>query len=256
MTTERLGAVPLADVQATQDIPPETTSEEAAWQQKVTAAEEAVANAEARAKKAENDLRAQQGRRSQRQELENLVLGTNNHIRLLDRKVEALIKAYGSGDTDSLPSQLSSIQADQASLQTQTDYQQVWTDLSQELVDLVQDEEGNPILDLQEAPELEQVRRLWTAAHQKQDKDGLHRAIQEASKVVRRIERASLKQGAADNSKKIAEEAGQHDMDTGPAAGGSGMTDARWLREVYGRPDFVGTKTDHVRAKRILDALS
>ena len=258
MTTPN-DAVTQVEEELQSDAPQEESQEETVdWQVKAQEYQEAKEALEAQLSKVQNDLRAQSGRRNRQQELENLVLQTNNQTRLLDRKLEALIKATSSGDVDNLPEQLTTIHNDQATLEATSAYQTTWSELSNELVELVQDDDGNSILDLQQAPELEDVREIWTAAHRNQDARGLQRAMNEAITVVRRVERQRLKETTEEiktAAKEEAVDAGAFDLDTGEAAGGSGLSDARWLREVYGNPDFSPTPDDNRRAKKILDAL-
>jgi hypothetical protein len=253
LTTENIEAVTPEVEQSTEDTPQEVTD----WQAKAKESDEARTALQAELDKVNNDLRSQSGRRNRQQELENLVLQANNTTRLLDRKVDALIRAT-SGDIDDLPAQLSSIQADQATFDASSAYQSIWTDLSNELVELVQDDDGNSILDIQTAPELEEVREIWTNAHRSEDTRGLQRAMNEAIKVIRRVERQRLKEATTEikaAAKEDAVNSGAFDLDTGPSAGGSGLSDERWLREVYGSEDSEPTRADHLRAKKILDSL-
>ncbi len=61
---------------------------------------------------------------------------------------------------------------------------------------------------------------------------------------------------AAPTEPATAQDSGAFDLDTGPAAGGSGMSDQRWLDTVYGSEDYTPTSDDHKRAKDILDRLN
>jgi hypothetical protein len=161
------------------------------------------------------------------------------------------MQAMGTGDTDTLPEQLTSIQSDQASLNATAAYTNTWTSLSEDLVSLVQDEQGNDLIDLQTSPELAEVRTLWTDAHNRKDVRGLQAAVAEAQKVMRQVERGKRTAAPA-----TSEDSGAFDLDTGPAAGGSGMSDQRWLDTVYGSEEYAPTSADHKKAKSILDRLS
>ncbi len=230
-------------------------------------AAEAPEGWEQRAKDAEgqvkslNDRLSAQGRRQDRvQEAESLALGTNNEVRLLNRRLDALIESVSNGSTDRLPTQMAEIASQAASSQAELEYNDVWTELSQELQEVVLDEDGNAVLDLLNAPELEQVRSTWQVAHGRKDANGLARAVGEAQKVMRRAERESVKTRATANARQQAqvdnEAAGNLDLSTGPSSGGSGgMSDTRWLHDVYGNQDYSATPEDHKRAKVILDKL-
>jgi hypothetical protein len=241
VTTENSDVVALPDEVSSGDNP----------QDEVVDWEKRAKEAEGKADKAENDLKAQRGRRNRQQEQSDLVLQLSNQQRITDRKLDALMQAMGTGDTDTLPEQLTSIQSDQANLNATAAYTNTWTSLSEDLVSLVQDEQGKDLIDLQTSPELAEVRNLWTDAHNRKDVRGLQAAVAEAQKVMRQVER-----GSRTTTPATAEDSGAFDMDTGPAAGGSGMSDQRWLDTVYGSEDYTPTSDDHKKAKSILDRLN
>ena len=102
-------------------------------------AAEAPAGWEQRAKDAEgqvkslNDRLSAQGRRQDRvQEAESLALGTNNEVRLLNRRIDALIESVSNGSTDRLPAQMAEIASQAANSQAELEYNEVWTELSQD----------------------------------------------------------------------------------------------------------------------------
>ena len=244
MTTENSDVVALSDEASSGDTPQEEVVD---WELRAKAAEDKVS-------KAENDLKAQRGRRNRQQEQSDLVLQLSNQQRITDRKLDALMQAMGTGDTDTLPEQLTSIQGEQASLNATAAYTNTWTSLSEDLVSLVQDEQGSDLIDLQTSPELAEVRTMWTDAHNRRDTRGLQAAVAEAEKVMRLVERG--KRSATPAGPATAEDSGAFDLDTGPAAGGSGMSDQRWLDTVYGSEDYTPTSADHKKAKSILDRIS
>ena len=244
MTTENSDVVALSDEASSGDTP----------QEEVVDWEKRAKEAEGKADKAENDLKAQRGRRNRQQEQSDLVLQLSNQQRITDRKLDALMQAMGTGDTDTLPEQLTSIQGEQANLNATAAYTNTWTNLSEDLVSLVQDEQGSDLIDLQTSPELAEVRTMWTDAHNRRDVRGLQAAVSEAQKVMRQVERGQRSEKPAEPA--TAEDSGAFDLDTGPAAGGSGMSNQRWLDTVYGSEDYTPTSADHKKAKSILDRLN
>ena len=244
MTTENSDVVALSDEASSGDTPQEEVVD---WELRAKAAEGKV-------NKAENDLKAQRGRRNRQQEQSDLVLQLSNQQRITDRKLDALMQAMGTGDTDTLPEQLTSIQGEQANLNATAAYTNTWTNLSEDLVSLVQDEQGSDLIDLQTSPELAEVRTMWTDAHNRKDVRGLQAAVSEAQKVMRQVERGQRSEKPAEPA--TAEDSGAFDLDTGPAAGGSGMSNQRWLDTVYGSEDYTPTSADHKKAKSILDRLN
>jgi len=244
VTTENSDVVALTDEASSGDTPQEEVVD---WELRAKAAEDKVS-------KAENDLKAQRGRRNRQQEQSDLVLQLSNQQRITDRKLDALMQAMGTGDTDTLPEQLTSIQGEQANLNATAAYTNTWTSLSEDLVSLVQDEQGSDLIDLQTSPELAEVRTMWTDAHNRKDVRGLQAAVSEAQKVMRQVERGQRSSTPAEPV--TAEDSGAFDMDTGPSAGGSGMSNQRWLDTVYGSEDYTPTSDDHKKAKSILDRLN
>ena len=196
--------------------------------------------------KLKNDLKASSGRRGRQNQTEQLLLGQGNDIRTINNRLDALLKAMSSGDTDNLPAELSAIQEQSTLTQATIDYETQWTELSHELVDSLVDDTGATVLDLHASQELAEVREMWTQAHNRKDIAGLHRAIAAAQKVARTAERTQRTTSAAD------EETTEFDLSTGPSAGGAGMSDDRWMRDVYGNPERVATPEDHARAAKLL----
>ncbi len=237
-------AVPQTD--GSQDDTPQGTVEPAVdWQGQLDERDAEIA-------KLKNDLKANNGRRGRQNQMEQLLLGQGNDIRTINNRLDALMKAMSSGETDSLPAELSAIQEQAAQTQATLNYESAWNELSQELVDSVVDDTGATVLDLHESPELAAVRDMWTQAHNRRDVAGLHRAIAEAQKVARSVERSQRRVTAPAPPPEELEETGEFDLSTGPSAGGAGMSDDRWMKEVYGNPERLATPEDHARAAKLL----
>ena len=222
------------------DTPPTTEAPEPDYETQLKERDAKIA-------KLENDLKASAGRRGRQNQTEQLLLGQGNEIRTINSRLDALLQAMSSGETDNLPAELSAIQAQAAQTQATINYDAEWTGLSQELLDSVVDDAGATVLDLHSAPELEHVRQMWTQAHNVKDVAGLNRAIAEAQKVARQAERTQRTAAPAAD-----EETTEFDLSTGPSAGGAGMSDDRWMKEVYGNPERQATPEDHARAAKLL----
>ena len=222
------------------DTPPTTEAPEPDYETQLKERDAKIA-------KLENDLKASAGRRGRQNQTEQLLLGQGNEIRTINSRLDALLQAMSAGETDNLPAELSAIQAQAAQTQATINYDAEWTGLSQELLDSVVDDTGATVLDLHSAPELEHVRQMWTQAHNVKDVAGLNRAIAEAQKVARQAERTQRTAAPAAD-----EETTEFDLSTGPSAGGAGMSDDRWMKEVYGNPERQATPEDHARAAKLL----
>ena len=55
--------------------------------------------------KLKNDLKASSGRRGRQNQTEQLLLGQGNDIRTINSRLDALMKAMSSGETDNLPAE-------------------------------------------------------------------------------------------------------------------------------------------------------
>jgi hypothetical protein len=212
----------------------------------------------AQAERLEQQLKTEQGRSRKRDDTDTAILGIGDRMVAMEQSNAALIKALAEGDTENLPQQLTQIQAQSQNNQRGRTYQSRYEALTGQLRGAMQDVEGNEILSLYEAPELEEVRQSWVEAHKNKSMAGLYSTLVRAHEVVRQTERSkaaqmtdSVRQEERTSAKQRLEEAGIYDLDTGPASAGGGATkdDDTWFRE-YGKMDSP-TPADHARARRI-----
>ena len=176
----------------------------------------------------------------------------------MEQSNAALIKALADGNTESLPQQLGQIQAQSQNTQRGRAYDNQYRVLTEQLREAVQDGNGNDILDLYSAPELEEVRQSWVEANKSRSVSSLYNTLVRAHEVIRQAERGkaseqaeAVRQEERNTAKQRLEEAGIYDLDTGPASAGGGATldDETWFRE-YGKMDNPSPE-DHARARRI-----
>ena len=238
----------------TAEVQTEST-EEVDW--KVRAEE-----AETQLKKAQNDLNSQQGRDRTRDEWQNQLADIGDRIGAMEAANQAVIRAFSTGDTDTLPSELSTITARQNQTAAARSYEARYAALSEELREAVQDGEGNQVLDLYESTELEEVRQEWVNAHKAKDPAALASAIGKTHRIARQVER----NGGSSSEQRIREEeraaartrleaAGIYDLDTGPSGGGAGLADMDFLNAYGSDPGRYSSKEDRERADRILKNL-
>ena len=109
--------------------------------------------------KLEQQLKTEQGRNKKRDDTDSAVFGIGDRLAAMEQSNAALIKALAEGDTDNLPQQLGQIQAQSQNTQRGRAYQNQYRVLTEQLRAATQDESGNEILSLYEAPELEGVRQ-------------------------------------------------------------------------------------------------
>ena len=248
-----------------QQVPEEVVTQEPdAPQPEVQEAEvEATAEPEvdwkAQAEKLEQQLKTEQGRNRKRDDTDTAILGIGDRMVAMEQSNAALIKALAEGDTENLPQQLTQIQAQSQNNQRGRTYQSRYEALTNQLRGAMQDVDGNEILSLYEAPELEEVRQTWVDAHKNKSMAGLYSTLVRAHEVVRQAERSKAAQATnnvRDEERKAAtqrlEEAGIYDLDTGPASAGGGASqdDWAWFTQTYGKMDNP-SRADHARATRI-----
>jgi len=208
--------------------------------------------------KLEQQLKTEQGRNKKRDDTDSAVLGIGDRLAAMEQSNAALIKALAEGDTDNLPQQLDQIQAQSQNTQRGRAYQNQYRVLTEQLRAATQDESGNDILSLYEAPELEEVRQSWVDANNKRSVSALYNTLVRTHEVIRQAERGkasekaeTVRQEERTSAKQRLEEAGIYDLDTGAASAGGGATkdDDTWFRG-YGKMDNP-TPADHARAKQI-----
>jgi len=209
----------------------------------------------------QQELKTEQGRSRKRDDQDSAIAGIGDRIIAMEQSNAALIKALAAGDTQNLPNQLNQIQAQSQNTQRSRAYQTQYDVLTQQLRQATLDSDGNTILDLYNAPELEEVRAKWVDANKKHSLAGLYSTLVQAHEVTRQAERTQAKQTndtVRDEERKMAnqrlEEAGIYDLDTGPARGGGAAQDGwTWFTQTY-RNMANPTSEDHKRARRINNA--
>jgi len=218
--------------------------------------------AEVQLQKAQHDLQSQQGRDRTRNEWQRQLTDIGDRIGAMEAANQAVIRAFSTGDTETLPSELSTITAKQNQTAAARTYEDRYAALSEDLHEAVEDGNGNPVLDLFKAEELEEVRQEWVAANKAKDFAGLASAISKAHRITRQAERnggSSAEQRIREEERAIArtrlEAAGIYDLDTGPTGGGAGLADMDFLNAYGSDPDRYNTKEDRARADKILKNL-
>lgn len=218
--------------------------------------------AETQLKKAQNDLNSRQGRDRTRDEWQHQLADIGDRIGAMEAANQAVIRAFSTGDTDALPSELSTITARQNQTAAARSYEARYAALSEELREAVQDGDGNQVLDLYESPELEEVRKEWVNAHKAKDPAALAAAIGKTHRIARQAERnggSSAEQRIREEERAAArtrlEAAGIYDLDTGPSGAGAGLEDMDFLNAYGSDPGRYSSKEDRERANRILKNL-
>jgi hypothetical protein len=212
-----------------QETQPEAKAPETDWKAKFEALEQAKT-------KADNDLKALRGQRMTEQQREERMEAILERQEATDLKMSALIKALGNNTTEELPAEVAKLQAVSQQTQGQRRFQTQYKSLYEDFTAVGQDDEGNAVLDVEKAPELEEARRTFAAGYHRNDLDNTDRLVMFA-KAIAQGKQATMKALRARNqaetqrvkeegkaaAKKVRDDAGLLDLDTGHEAGGGGV---------------------------------
>lgn len=191
--------------------------------------------------KAQNDLKALQGRNRPLEDVRGLLDQMVGRLDASERTTAALARAIGSGDTDSLPQEIQQIHTEASVRQGARSLQEFKDSLWAEIGAALVDDDGNVILD-GSAPELQHANQTWWASADAGDRGGMANALLEVNQVVRRAERAKNKE-SIDTARKEGQDRAVRDRNRQDAdidsGGGSGVAtgDAAEIWKAFGRGD-------------------
>jgi hypothetical protein len=196
--------------------------------------------------KAQNDLKALQGRNRPLEDMRGLLdqmVGrlddTQDMVKASVSTTAAIARVIGSGDTDSLPQEIQQIHTEASARQGARSFQEFKDSLWAEIGAALVDDDGNVILD-GSAPELQHANQTWWASADAGDRGGMANALLEVNQVVRRAERAKNKE-SIDTARKEGQDRAVRDRNRQDAdidsGGGSGVAtgDAAEIWKAFGR---------------------
>lgn len=233
------------EVQAT-DLPGEGAGEQPEGKTKEPTTEDWKAKyeaAEAARAKTDNDLKALKGLRLTEAQREEVMAAIRDDIAEVKQTNAALIRALGSNTTEDLPAEIEKLQGQSAQAQANRRFQGRYESLSKQWYAAIQDRDGNPLLDAEKAPELEEAKKLWHMAFTTPAMDAVdrlmlaaesvaaaHTAVKESLRGRHAAETKKGKDAALAAAKKEREERGDLDMELGPEAGGGGGSTKTWAK--------------------------
>jgi len=195
----------------------------------VTALKAQLAEAQTATTKAEGDKRAAEGRLRKDQDVVSQIADLRAEQVDSNRATTATLKALAAGDTESLPAQLQTIEAESAQGRNIRRFEAGWNSLLDDMDAIVADEDGGKLLDLDTAPELTSWRAKVTEAHKRGDLASIASTLGELSRLTHKARSATFDKQLADARKEEQdaakakmEKAGVHDLDAGAGAGGTG----------------------------------
>src|SRR3990167_3106117 len=132
------------------------------------------------------DNKAQNGRGLSQREIRTFMQDIAANVAALQATQLEIIQARqsGSGEAD----RLAAIQTGLTKQREATASANEYAELLQELKDAVLDETSQPVLDLDEAPELEHIRNNWITAGQARDFKTLSKLVREARTITHKAE--------------------------------------------------------------------
>lgn len=187
-----------------------------------------------------NDLKALKGSKQKQADVAALLEDYGAQIKGIREAFGTLGKAIASGETEKVGAELGAIEQRLSADSAHRTFTQRYNLLREKLDDLNQDDEGAPVLDLDKAPELENIRQKWGDAYKRGDLVGVADALADATTIISRVHRSKVRAAleaqkataAAPPPPKRAAEGSPHDLDSGPGAGGRGTSDAELEKAV------------------------
>ncbi|MAH48188.1 hypothetical protein CMI37_20360 [Candidatus Pacearchaeota archaeon] len=173
-----------------------------------------------------NDINSQRGAGRKASERDAILQGVLDEQKATRAVLGQLVRSQGDDD---LTTEVGKIEAGAAQSSSQARLSAQLQGVLQELQDACKDADGNIVLDLETAPELEGVRNTVRKSYKEADVGalfmGLADALAETNREVRKVERAQAKEALAAQKKaakeekaQVKEEAGLTDTDLGGAA--------------------------------------
>ena len=198
-----------------------------------------------RAEKAENDLKAQRNQRqSLTQQMQQAVAPIMERLEASEQANERILRALASGDTDQVSQELEEIGQERVRT-TELDqrFQGQYDGLYRELMQIqedISDDQGNPVFDIQTAPEMTEVRNEWNVAYSNRDVAQLAILLSRAQRIAFQLQRKNTtEQGKRADDDRKENNARNNTLGVGAQTGTSSasMSDnARWA--AFGRGEI------------------
>jgi len=198
-----------------------------------------------RAEKAENDLKAQRNQRqSLTQQMQQAVAPIMERLEASEKANERILRALASGDTDQVSQELEEIGEERART-TELDqrFQGQYDGLYRELMQIqedISDDQGNPVFDIQTAPEMTEVRNEWNEAYSNRDVAQLAILLSRAQRIAFQLQRKNTtEQGKRADDDRKENNARNNTLGVGAQTGTSSASmsdDARWA--AFGRGEL------------------
>jgi|TARA_Y100000034_G_C6858495_1_gene390435 predicted DNA-binding protein (UPF0251 family) len=225
--------------------------EEVNWEERATAAE--TENT-----KLKGDLSTAEGRVRKQTDIDAVIAGFGDRLDGIQAGTAAMARAMANDDLDGLGEEVDAIEQRTQARSVASARQSVSASLGQDLQLAVQGSDGEPVLDLMEAPELETVRMTWnTGLKQLSSTDAVERAEGRAT-LVQAISDAKTAALVAERTKsqkaltnleaqhkadraKWAEDNGVEDLSTGTGAAAAQAPSGSALEEGIGNGTIPAT---------------
>lgn len=190
--------------------------------------------------KLENDLKSLRGNRGREADIRDSIKALQMEVRYLGKHQELTSKAL-LGDTED--PDLSALQKERQGERGEAEHERgkaeyhTWLDGRRARLTAANlDDDGNPVLDLANAPEIADERERLDAGAKAMQMEPVDDALHDAVVIINRVKRERDKE-AAKLALKAAQEDEAADLDTGAGAGGGGArAEGTW--RAYGRGEL------------------
>ncbi|MBM3945275.1 MAG: hypothetical protein FJ317_07305 [SAR202 cluster bacterium] len=181
--------------------------------------------------KLRRDYSSLKGSRQKGQNVEDMLQELRDLQEFTDRKMMALVRAYGAGGNGPLAEGLAPASQEAAHPIPGDRFAAEATALLEEVQSAATGDDGSPVLDVLTAPELAEQRKAWNKAVRDNDAVALHKAAQGFHLAARQAERRAarskeeaLRKAAREARQRAYEDANVLDLDSGGSAGGGSQS--------------------------------
>jgi hypothetical protein len=205
----------------------------------------------------EQALRSRDGNRMKDREREELLHELAAGQKTMEKGFGILASVVTEDDRDKLPAQLGKTlqegQTAQSASRAQRVHDALLEDMRADIAD-VKGADGKPVVDIDNSPEFDDWRTQWNAAaHDPRgiDMARLHELRNEATRKAYKAGRAYDQRRAAEDAKgirkKVLDETGALDLDTGPGSSGGGSMTPGEAAVAYNKGEIDAVKYKKIR---------
>ena len=226
-----------------------------------------IAEKDTRIAKQADDLRSTQGQARRQTSIDEALAGFNDRFDGMEAEMRARFKSVAAGNTETMEEEARVAREPYTNRVQATALDRMKLTGMESIDEALSDSEGNPLLDKQVAPELEQMRSLYNtglahanAGRSADAREQFGMAANEAMRAARVAERVqsqeqvkSIETAAKEAREKLLEDSGVEDMGTGKAGAASTPVEGAELEKGLGDGTIPMTPENQKKYQEYLD---